>query len=675
MLFIRSPCFLQMDVKGTLMFPKMNVEPSFLLDLSYQKDIQRLIKLYMQEDGEEDAVNQILQVQYRQRDTEALYRILSSAQSKRDLKSLVEELVHENEKSPDKKIQELIKLIKQQKKVSRHLIKIKKQRHGVFDASTKFQKVKDLVDQLSFINDEVSKQFEPRAQDPKKEVLVKVVVLRQQYNQLRLENIAKYLSGSLDKQQKQDLSNRLEINEQKVKKILQMQADGEQRYRRILERPELRIPTEVQELRLLQAKILKDVSSPSPTVHISQIKQLLKKTEELLQQVTSQQPFTDNPDKRILHLLGVVIQQKQILKALKQLRKPRDSLDNSTLDLSKERKDAELKKLVNQIEEQSRAVALLVQMKKDEKELKLMQEQESQEDIQTWKDISKVRLEQLWIAVSIPKSEKLEKEKALDFIRKLKDISKKVVEKAENVELYSPIVQHIKSLCEVQIQLLDTIKMSVMGKLDPKQAENLQNDKVINLDIINRLMKRVKVSSERSVVRDKLTSISRHEPTFGSSEALSQIQSLLQDMRRQSQCMNDADKIEKKLDLSRGLVKDAESVVDILSPKFELSSSFKESLRDMSEILHVHVDTIERLMRSIRTHDSMPWRNQLSEVRKVKSAMDELRQSRQTSDETSSLEKKFPEDKKQEFDNQMFMNVDITFGYKGLRSKMINIQV
>jgi hypothetical protein len=44
-----------------------------------------------------------------------------------------------------------------------------------------------------------------------------------------------------------------------------------------------------------------------------------------------------------------------------------------------------------------------------------------------------------------------------------------------------------------------------MGKLDPKQAENLQNDKVINLDIINRLMKRVEVSSERSVVRDKLT--------------------------------------------------------------------------------------------------------------------------------------------------------------------------
>jgi hypothetical protein len=64
------------------------VEPSFLLDLSYQKDIQRLIKLYMQEDGEEDAVNQILQVQYRQRDTEALYRISSSAQSKRDLKSI-----------------------------------------------------------------------------------------------------------------------------------------------------------------------------------------------------------------------------------------------------------------------------------------------------------------------------------------------------------------------------------------------------------------------------------------------------------------------------------------------------------------------------------------------------------------------------------------------------------
>jgi hypothetical protein len=80
----------------------------------------------------------------------------------------------------------------------------------------------------------------------------------------------------------------------------------------------------------------------------------------------------NNPDKRILHLLGVVIQQKQILKALKQLRKPRDSLDDSTLDLSKERKDAELKKLVNQLEEQSRAVALLIQMKKDEKELKLM---------------------------------------------------------------------------------------------------------------------------------------------------------------------------------------------------------------------------------------------------------------------------------------------------------------
>jgi hypothetical protein len=30
-------------------------------------------------------------------------------------------------------------------------------------------------------------------------------------------------------------------------------------------------------------------------------------------------------------------------------------------------------------------------------------------------------MEQLWIAVSIPKSEKLEKEKALDFIRKLKE--------------------------------------------------------------------------------------------------------------------------------------------------------------------------------------------------------------------------------------------------------------
>jgi hypothetical protein len=68
-------------------------------------------------------------------------------------------------------------------------------------------------------------------------------------------------------------------------------------------------------------------------------------------------------------------------------------LDDSTLDLSKERKDAELKKLVNQLEEQSRAVALLVQMKRDEKEFKLIQEQESQEDIQTWKDISKVRMD------------------------------------------------------------------------------------------------------------------------------------------------------------------------------------------------------------------------------------------------------------------------------------------
>jgi hypothetical protein len=49
-----------MDVKGTMMFPKMNVEPSFLLDLSYQKDIQRLIKLYMQEDGEERVLNVLL---------------------------------------------------------------------------------------------------------------------------------------------------------------------------------------------------------------------------------------------------------------------------------------------------------------------------------------------------------------------------------------------------------------------------------------------------------------------------------------------------------------------------------------------------------------------------------------------------------------------------------------
>lgn len=769
----------------------------------------------MQEDGEEDAVNQILQVQYRQRDTEALYRISSPAQGKRNLKSLVEELVHENEKSPDKKIQELIKLIKQQKKVSRHLIKIKKQRHSVFDASSKLQKVKDLVDQLFFISDEVSKQFEPRPQDPKKEVLVKVVVLRQQYNQLRLENIAKYLSGSLDRQQKQDLSNRLERNEQKVQKILQLQSDGEQQYRKILVRPDQRIPREVQELRLLQAKILKDVSSHSPTVRTSQVKQLLKKTEALLQQVTSQQPSSDNPDKMVLHLLGVVIQQKQILTALTQLRKPRDSLDDSTLDMSKESKDTELKKLVNQLEEQSRAVALLVQMKKDEKELKLMQEQESQEDIQTVKDISKVRLEQLLIAVSIPKSEKLEKEKALDFIRKLKDISKKVAEKAEDVELYSPIVQHIKSLCEVQIQLLDTIKMSVLEKLDPKQAQNLQNDKVINLDIINRLMERVKISSERSASRDKLTvnklmseiqlnqrairvlekrqkerrernsqhivdiseqvvlkvkqvvdlvsketrpyehkehlnklkelvkiqdrilksvkrelktevpspperlestiqrqqrelqdlkmkidrkipmpvngsyrerrpSLYRHEPTFDSSEALSQVQSLLQDMRLQSQRMkevssSDLDKIETKLDISIDFVKDAESAVHILSPKSALSSSFKECLRDMSELLRVHVDSIERLIRWVRTQDSMPLRNQLSEVRKVKSAVDELCESRQTSsgdsDEISSLEKKFPEDIKQKFDNQMFMNVDVTFGYKGLRSKMINIQV
>lgn len=785
------------------MFPEMNVEPSSLLDLSYQKDIQRLIKLYIQEDGEEDAVNKILQVQYRQRNTEALYRMSSPAQSKRNLKSLVDELVHENEKSPDNNIQGLIKLIKKQKQVSRHLIKIKKQRHSVFDASAKLQKVKDLVNQLFFISDEVSKQFVARPQDPKKEVLMKVVVLRQQYNQIRLENIAKYLSGSLDKQQKKDLSNRLERNEQKVKKILQLQSDGEQTYRRILARPEQRIPREVQELRLLQAKILKDVSSPSPAVQTSQVKELLKKTEELLQQVTSQQPSSDNPDKMVLHLLGVVVQQKQIMKALKQVRKQRDSLDES--------KDAEVKKLVNQLEDQSRAVALLVQMKRDEKELKLMQEQISQEDIQKLKDISKVRLEQLLIAVSIPKSGKLEKENAMDFIRKLKDVSKKVAEKAEDVELYSPIVQHIKSLCEVQIQLLDTIKTSALGKLDPKQAENLQNDKVVNLDIINRLLERVKLSSQRSVVRDKLTvnkliseiqlnqrairvlekrqkerragnsqhivdiseqvvlkakqivdlvskesrpyehkehlnklkelvktqarilksvqmelktevpspperlesalqkqqrelqdlkviidrktpirvngsyrerrpSISRHEPTFDSSEALSQVQDLLQDMRRQSQRMievssSDPDKIEKKLDISQDLIKAAESAVAILSPKSALSSSLKQPLLDISELLRAQVDSIEILIRSVRTQDAMPMRNQLSEVRKVKSAVDELCESRQTWSGESDQNINLPEDKKQEFDNQMFMNVDVTFGYKGLRSKMINIQV
>jgi hypothetical protein len=162
-----------------------------------------------------------------------------------------------------------------------------------------------------------------------------------------------------------------------------MQADGEQRYRRILERPELRIPTEVQELRLLQAKILKDVSSPSPTVHISQVKQLLKKTEELLQQVTSQQPFTAFSNFSDLGI-ETAIQSCSILTLLMSFHVCMSSCDSCS--------------------------------------------------------------------------------------------------------------QHIKSLCGVQIQLLDTIKMSVMGKLDPKQAENLQNDKVINLDIINRLMKRVKVS-------------------------------------------------------------------------------------------------------------------------------------------------------------------------------------
>ncbi|XP_063413841.1 vitellogenin-5-like isoform X2 [Mytilus trossulus] len=604
------------EIKGTGTYPEMEIEPSSLLSSSYQRENQRLIKRFLESHNREEVSDQLLKLE-SVLGKDNLFDLMSNPKHRQ--RDLIEELVQENKRSADPKIQQLVKLAENQKQVSQQLQSLVKQRHNVLESSSKLRKLNNLIEKLSSINDEASKQLEEISDSLQKGVILKSVVLRQQENQKRLWVIKKNLQSHLDRQQKQALALKVQSSLQEVQKLLQKQSQKEKSSSK-----KSLVMKELQAVKQEQAKIIGDVSGSSKKVPKHALQRVVQMTDELLHQIVTQHNAKENKEQSLV-LLSVLIQRQQIVEAIKQATEnPVDQSSDKSIDSSENDSvesvggKRQWKELVDKLQDQVRAISIVVEMSELEKNINQMQKSNSLDDVQVVTELSKLRLRQIQMGLSLPKLARLNKEQARNIVNKLEEISNEVAQKAEQISHYSSAVYQVKKISESQIQLLEKVQNLIQNKQEKSLRDRIQGDKLINMDVSNRLIERIEKSVQRSVPRAKFTV----------SKLIAEIQLEQQSVEELVKQQGPRQGGQHIADVSKEIIQKAKQIVEKISqqPKQSWRS---QNLEQLSEIVQKQDKILQAIERATQLISSPEIRDlkgilqrQQRELREIKVSID-----------------------------------------------------
>lgn len=578
----------------------MEIEPSSLLSLSYQRENQRLIQRFLQRHKGEEASDQLLKLEtFRGKDN--LFDLMSNPKHRQ--RDLIEELVQENKRFADPKIQQLIKLAENQKQVSQQLQSLVKQRHNVLESSSKLRKLNNLIEKLSPINDEASKQLEEIPDSLQKDVISKSIVLRQQENQRRLWVIKKNLQSHLDRQQKQALALKVQSSLQEVQNLLQKQSQKEKSSSKNLKSLVMK---ELQAVKQEQAKIIGDVSGSSKKV--PKLQHVVQMTDGLLHQIVTQHNAKEYKEQALV-LLSVLIQRQQIVEAIKQAtQSPVDQSSDKSIESSENDSEESIggkrqwKELVDKLQDQVRAISLVVEMSALEKNINQMQKSHSLDGVQMVTELSKLRLRQIQMGLSLPKLARLNKEQARNVVNKLEEISNEVAQKAEQISHYSSAVYQVKKISESQIQLLEKVQNLIQNKQEKSLRERIQGDKLVNMDVLNRLIERIEKSVQRSVPRAK----------FAVSKLIAEIQLEQQSVEELVKQQGPRQGGQHIADISKEIIQKAKQIVDTIA-KQPKQSWRSQNLKQLSEIVQKQDKILQVVERDTQLISS-PEKQQLKSI-------------------------------------------------------------
>ncbi|VDI43077.1 Hypothetical predicted protein [Mytilus galloprovincialis] len=588
------------EIKGTGTYPEMEIEPSSLLSLSYQRENQRLIQRFLQRHKGEEASDQLLKLE-TVRGKDNLFDLMSNPKHRQ--RDLIEELVQENKRSADPKIQQLIKLAENQKQVSQQLQSLVKQRHNVLESSSKLRKLNNLIEKLSPINDEASKQLEEIPDSLQKDVILKSIVLRQQENQRRLWVIKKNLQSHLDRQQKQALALKVQSSLQEVQNLLQNQSQKEKSSSK-----KSLVMKEFQAVKEEQAKIIGDVLGSSKKVPKHALQQVVQKTDGLLHQIVTQHNAKEYKEQALV-LLSVLIQRQQIVEAIKQAtQNPVDQSSDKSIESSENDSVESIggkrqwKELVDILQNQVRAISIVVEMSELEKNINQMQKSNSLDGVQIVTELSKLRLRQIQMGLSLPKLARLNQEQARNVVNKLEEISNEVAQKAEQISHYSSAVYQVKKISESQIQLLEKVQNLIQNKQEKSLRERIQGDKLVNMDVLNRLIERIEKSVQRSVPRAK----------FAVSKLIAEIQLEQQSVEELVKQQGPRQGGQHIADISKEIIQKAKQIVDTIA-KQPKQSWRSQNLKQLSEIVQKQDKILQVVERDTQLISS-PEKQQLKSI-------------------------------------------------------------
>lgn len=578
----------------------MEIEPSSLLSSSYQRENQRLIQRFLQRHNGEEASDQLLKLE-SVRGKDNLFDLMSNPKHRQ--RDLIEELVQENKRSADPKTQQLIKLAENQKQVSQQLQSLVKQRHNVLESSSKLRKLNSLIEKLSSINDEASKQLEEIPDSLQKDVILKSIVLRQQENQRRLWVIKKNLQSHLDRQQKQALALKVQSSLQEVQKLLQNQSQKEKSSSK-----KSLVMKEFQAVKEEQAKIIGDVLGSPKKVPKHPLRQVVQMTDDLLHQIVTQHNAKENKEQALV-LLSVLIQRQQIVEAIKQAtQNPVDQSSDKSIESSENDSVESIggkrqwKELVDKLQNQVRAISKVVEMSELEKNINQMQKSHSLDGVQIVTELSKLRLRQIQMRLSLPKLARLNQEQARNVVNKLEEISNEVAQKAEQISHYSSAVYQVKKISESQIQLLEKVQNLIQNKQEKSLRERIQGDKLVNMDVLNRLIERIEKSVQRSVPRAK----------FAVSKLIAEIQLEQQSVEELVKQQGPRQGGQHIADISKEIIQKAKQIVDTIA-KQPKQSWRSQNLKQLSEIVQKQDKILQVVERDTQLISS-PEKQQLKSI-------------------------------------------------------------
>lgn len=465
--------------------PSVEIEPSSLLNPSYQEKIKRQIRQIVQEKPER--VKDVLKSNTRQSNDRTIKR---PHQNRKELRRLVEDQVERSLKRQD--MEPMLSLIVQQKKMSRELKQLSKQRHNVLESSIKTTKVKDLAKDLISVNKEISRQIDSRPQSPEEDVLLSVLVLRQQENKRRATKIMAHLNGNLDRLSSDELQDLDKEVRKDTNKLLEKQSD-----RILLREADRSRSSTLKSLESEQGKVLKDLSKSQT----QRLNDQLEKLDDVMKQSLSSLSLDEQRKRQEMSsLLRVMVQHQQILEALKSLEDPIHISKQRSGDKSELAKDDQkLRELVERLRQRSGAIALVKELRQQQRD----EERDDVVDLEKLKRVGKLRLQQLQVAVTALDGDKLRHDQTEKVVEKLEEISRDVSGMADEVRQYSPLVDKLVIISKSQEELLGKLQRKLKDKLEVKLNERIRKDLIQNIETQRKLHKQVESLSKSGVPKSK----------------------------------------------------------------------------------------------------------------------------------------------------------------------------